>query len=214
MPLKFWSKKSRRTADATSQLLTAGTPVGSVHETSRPVSAQGSSHSVVPIVPSADTSRAPSVAASQDLTIAVSNADTTHSWAATPPQEAQEKLWSQAYELLTKREPELANDYVKHIVHLQADDAVTDTAVLSNPDQVQSAVSGLLASREDKQWKIQLAGRNVQIREQVEKLVRLLSLSDKIIRDALSAQPYAALAWSGVSLFLPVRHQLSRFHSL
>lgn len=41
-------------------------------------------------------------------------------------------------------------------------------------------------------------------REQVERLAKFVLWSDEIVKSALSAQPYAALACSGVSIALPV----------
>jgi hypothetical protein len=112
------------------------------------------------------------------------------------------ELWTRAYKMLQTREPELMEDYKKHLTSLQHDSA-TDAELLT-PRSVESIVKQLLNDREKKQWRVSLLGKGVKIREQAERLVKFLLWSDPIVKNALSAQPYAALAWSGVSLLLPV----------
>ncbi len=62
----------------------------------------------------------------------------------------------------------------------------------------------LLEERDKKKWRVSLLHKDVEIRKQAEKLAKFLLWSKDIVKDAVSAQPYAALAWSGVSLLLPV----------
>jgi len=107
--------------------------------------------------------------------------------------------WTRAYEIVQKREGELIADYKKHLASLQGD--ATGSADLSTPQSVESIVSKLLKNREEKQWRL---GNDIKIREQAERLAKLFLLCDPIVQKAVSAQPYAALAWSGVSLLLPV----------
>jgi hypothetical protein len=99
------------------------------------------------------------------------------------------------------REPDLMADYSRHLA------ARHDAAgLLSTPQSVESVVKQLLDDREMKQWRISLLGRDVKVRKQAEKLVKFLLWSDGIVKSAVSAQPYAALAWSGVSVLLPVAY--------
>lgn len=111
-------------------------------------------------------------------------------------------LWYQAYEKLKEREPELTADYEKHLAQLHGG------ASISNPKSVESIVKTLLEARQKKQWRVSLVGQEVKIREQAEKLAKFLLWTDPIVKNALSSQPYAALAWSGVSILLPVRKLL------
>lgn len=107
--------------------------------------------------------------------------------------------WTRAYEIFQDRESELAADYKKH---LQV--GITSSVDFSTPLSVESIVKRLLEDREEKQWQVPLLGKNIKIREQVERLAKFVLWSDEIVKSALSAQPYAALAWSGVSILLPV----------
>ncbi|KAB5569898.1 hypothetical protein GE09DRAFT_1217350 [Coniochaeta sp. 2T2.1] len=96
--------------------------------------------------------------------------------------------WGLAYKIFQEREPELTADYAKHLASLRG-----ETAASIDLSKIQ----------EKKQWRVSLLGRDIKIREQAEKLAKFLLWSDPIVKDALSAQPYAALAWSGVSMLLP-----------
>ncbi|TGJ75468.1 hypothetical protein E0Z10_g10990 [Xylaria hypoxylon] len=110
--------------------------------------------------------------------------------------------WSQAYEIFQGREPELMEDYKKHLASLQ-DDAAAH-ADLSTAWSVECTMKQLLEDRDKKQWRVSLQGKDIKIREQAERLTKFLLWSDQIVKSALSVQPYAALAWSGVSLLLPL----------
>lgn len=110
--------------------------------------------------------------------------------------------WTRAYEMFQDREPELAADYKRHLASLQADTACS--ADLSSPKSVESIVKRLLEDRGKKEWQVSLLGKDIKIREQVERLAKVVLWSDEIVKSALSAQPYAALAWSGVSILIPV----------
>ncbi|RYP67000.1 hypothetical protein DL771_007496 [Monosporascus sp. 5C6A] len=111
--------------------------------------------------------------------------------------------WSRAYEIVQEREPELMVDYKKHLASLQGDTAAS-AADLSSQGSVEPIVKRLLENREQKQWRVALLGKDIKIREQVERLAKFLLWSDPVVKNAFSAQPYAALAWSGVSLLLPL----------
>ncbi|KAL4755652.1 ankyrin repeat-containing domain protein, partial [Aspergillus foveolatus] len=110
--------------------------------------------------------------------------------------------WTQAFKMLQIREPELMGDYKKHLASVQG--VAANHEDLSTSRSVESVVKQLLNDREKKQWQVSLLGKEVKVREQAEKLVKFLLWSDPIVKDALSAQPYAALAWCGVSLLLPL----------
>ncbi|KAI0427758.1 hypothetical protein F5Y09DRAFT_315195 [Xylaria sp. FL1042] len=106
-------------------------------------------------------------------------------------------IWADAYETFAKREPDLDNDYKKYL-------AMVSKVDLSNPDWVKSTVEGLQKSRENKQWQVTFHGKDIKFRAQAEKLAKFLLWCNGIVKDALSVQPYAALAWSGVSILLPL----------
>ncbi|KAJ5372585.1 hypothetical protein N7517_004591 [Penicillium concentricum] len=110
--------------------------------------------------------------------------------------------WSRAYELAANREPDLMRDYANHLASLQPNS--TTKRNISSSDFVEDVVNQLLEDRQKKQWRLPLLGDNVIIRKQVEKLTKVLLWSDPVIKRAVSFQPYAALAWSSVSILLPL----------
>ncbi|KAI1307445.1 hypothetical protein F5Y03DRAFT_352284 [Xylaria venustula] len=113
------------------------------------------------------------------------------------PQVPSSDVWADAYAEFTKREPGLADDYKKHL------DTISIANSL-NPNWAKSIVEQLQKDREDKQWNLTFHGKSVKFRTQAERLAKVLVWCDDIVKKALSAQPYAALAWSGVSILLPL----------
>lgn len=112
-------------------------------------------------------------------------------------------IWHKAYAKFVERETTLADDYRKHLV--------ADSAFLS-PADAKAVVERLQQERQAKQWKFTFYGKDVNFRAQVEKMAKALLWCDSIVKSALSTQPYAALAWSGVSICLPVcESKLSSF---
>lgn len=111
-------------------------------------------------------------------------------------------LWDLAFSMVQKRESELMLAYEEYLSSLPGDAAVD--ANLSIPDFVKSVVDRAIQDREEKKWHVSLLGTDVEVRKQAERLVKLLLWSDPIVKSAVSSQPYAALAWSGVSILLPV----------
>ena len=98
-------------------------------------------------------------------------------------------LWAQACKLLQAREPELMEDYMKHI---------------STSESIESIVSRLEDDREKKQWQVKILGLDVKIRPQAERLFNFILSSNPVIKAAVATQPFATVAWTGVTLLLPV----------
>ncbi|KAI3317871.1 hypothetical protein HD806DRAFT_355125 [Xylariaceae sp. AK1471] len=170
--------------------LTTSTPAKISSATT--IAAQSPPEQIVPSIPQ------PPIPAATSPTL---SAQPTASDVVSPPS-LDVDPWNQAYEKVQGREPELMEDYKKHLASLQKDAAAH--ADLSTPRSVECIMEQLLKDREKKQWRVSLLGKDIKIREQAERLAKFLLWSDPIVKNALSAQPYAALAWSGVSLLLPL----------
>ncbi|CAK7218369.1 hypothetical protein SBRCBS47491_003486 [Sporothrix bragantina] len=109
--------------------------------------------------------------------------------------------WTAAFRLFQAKSPDLAASYEKCLVSLLG--MTSDDVKLAVPRSVETAVQAQLDRREAKQWKLPLPwGKTINMRKQTEKLVKFLLYFDPVVKDALSAQPYAALAWSSVSMLL------------
>ena len=120
--------------------------------------------------------------------------------------------WTRAYNILYTRDKDLVEDYMKHLDSLQPNSAVDVHNPISWP--VKSIAEQLLGDRKEKQWKVSLFGNEVRIREQSERLVKFLLWTEPLAKAAASTQPCGALAWSGVSLLLPVCGRIFRRLSL
>ncbi len=116
------------------------------------------------------------------------------------PASVSEDLWARAYRTLSEREPELVKDYEKHVEAVDGG----RSGVLANPQSVRALVKSLQDRREKAQWKFSVRSKDRKVSDQLEKLVKLLALADGVVKQSLSSQPYAALAWSTVSVFIPV----------
>ncbi|KAL6829384.1 hypothetical protein J3E69DRAFT_331164 [Trichoderma sp. SZMC 28015] len=112
------------------------------------------------------------------------------------------ELWARAYTLAKERDEQLMDDYERHIASLEG--VSVDGKSFSAPHDVKVHVNQLLELRQRREIQVSIMGHDITMREQIEKLAKFLLWSDAIVKSAVSAQPYAALAWSGVSLFLPV----------
>ncbi|KAL6701080.1 hypothetical protein J3F84DRAFT_402945 [Trichoderma pleuroticola] len=97
---------------------------------------------------------------------------------------ADDDTWALAFKLAQGRESKLMLAYEEYLLSLQGDNAAKDG--------------------EKKRWRVSLFGADIEVRVQVERLTKFLLWSESIVKVAMSSQPYAALAWSGVSLLLPL----------
>ena len=114
----------------------------------------------------------------------------------------QEDLWQSAYKALEARNLDLVTGYKLALAALN--DSQTDCAQISLPNLIKIVVDKGLQDREKKQLVIHLGEKPIKVREQGEKVIKFILWSNKFISAAASAQPYAALAWSGVSILFPV----------
>ena len=111
-----------------------------------------------------------------------------------------EDLWERAYEDLKHRDPDLVEKY-----EISLGPSIIDPTQPSlSPKVIETIVKSKLEDREASHLVIKLGQQPVKVREQGEKVIKFILWSNDIISQALSAQPYAALAWSGVSILLPV----------
>ena len=110
-------------------------------------------------------------------------------------------LWQQAYAQLKAREPSLIarfegflqKHYGSH--HLSpADD-----------DFIAKVVESSIQKNEASDLVLSIGGERISVRKAGENVIRTISWAKEFISAAISSQPYAALAWSGVSILLPVR---------
>ena len=107
-------------------------------------------------------------------------------------------LWQQAYEKQKAEHPKLISTY----------EALIDSATGSTPNQDSESMSKLIEAKlqevEQRQWKVQIGGTSVKVREVVSKLVRAVIFAKEFITPAINTDPHAGLAWAGVCMLLPL----------
>ncbi|KAM3435145.1 hypothetical protein MY4824_005017 [Beauveria thailandica] len=109
-----------------------------------------------------------------------------------------ENLWADAYEILWERDKDLVREYE------QALGSTLNSAgeSLSNPESVANLVERLREEHDGKKLTFRFGGREHRYRHQLNNLVKLAIFADSLVKQALATQPYAALAWTGVSILL------------
>ncbi|KAL6805396.1 ankyrin repeat-containing domain protein [Trichoderma sp. SZMC 28012] len=110
--------------------------------------------------------------------------------------------WALAFEMARERENKLMLAYEQYLSSLQGDSAACGD--ISTPEFIKSVVERAIEDRERKRWRVSLLGTDIEVRAQAERLTKFLLWSESIVTAAVSNQPHAALAWSGVSLLLPL----------
>jgi hypothetical protein len=123
-----------------------------------------------------------------------------------------EELWTRArYELIAdKSKLTWIKEYEDNLANLQEFQSFGQSEGFTiNSESVGSIVAHLDKKREDKQWclkwKTEYFNLNINLRKQVQKLVKVATWSDTLVKQALSTQPHAALAWCAATMVLPVR---------
>lgn len=71
--------------------------------------------------------------------------------------------------------------------------------------QMSALVDKKLEVMNNKQWRVKVCGRSVEVREQVDRIVKVVLVAKDFISSAASIDPlHAGLPWAGVCLLLPV----------
>ena len=70
--------------------------------------------------------------------------------------------------------------------------------------QVSELIAKKLKIIEDTRWRLQLGRETVELKAQVNKVVKTVIWAQGFVSSAVSADPHSALAWAGVSLLLPL----------
>ncbi|KIX01363.1 uncharacterized protein Z518_09088 [Rhinocladiella mackenziei CBS 650.93] len=102
-------------------------------------------------------------------------------------------LWNNTYEKLKQKEPDLVQSF-----------EIVSGASFISQEQIKSLVKARLDMRDERQWIITLAAQPVKIRESGERLIKFVLWSKDLVSSALSSQPHMVLAWSGITMQLPL----------
>ena len=112
-------------------------------------------------------------------------------------------LWKRAYQDLKIREKALVETFERNITYIANPTADTEQT-LFDYGTIQKIAEQKIDARKAGRLSIQLGNYPVEFRAVGEKIIEGLLWSSTFIGAAVSTQPYAALAWSGVSMILPL----------
>lgn len=126
-------------------------------------------------------------------------------------EERSKDLWMHAYESLKLRDPDLVIAYERHLASGYISHTASAPPSLS-PELIESIIKPKLDDRDAKRLVVRLGREPIKVREQGEKVIKFILWSSTFISTAISAQPFAALAWSGVSILLPVSLAMIKSH--
>ena len=117
-------------------------------------------------------------------------------------------LWALAFGCLQRDKPELANHFLLDI-GIGATCGERNDNLSAGLDTISQRAFQELRKISESQD--ELGRTNATIRKTFEQTVKIIIASKDAVSLAVSANPYAALAWTGVSLLLPVGHRSARF---
>lgn len=113
----------------------------------------------------------------------------------------QKSLWALAYEDLKKTDPFLTKTFADCL----GINAVENNEDFLDPSSIKEVGQKALEEiRQKNELKEKLDGTSAIIRRCFERTTRIVIASKNFITLATSTNPYAALAWTGISLLLPV----------
>lgn len=132
------------------------------------------------------------------------------------------ELWNQAYEDLRSGDDKKLIEKYEAIIETELSAMVASTAAISSPalikalrkENMKRILERKVTEVKDNKWRLRFNDHELAVEEIVQPVIDVIDWADKYVSDALSANPYASIAWAGVSLILPVSYQAVLFISL
>jgi hypothetical protein len=123
----------------------------------------------------------------------------------------QRDLWRNAYEKLSSDKEK--KDWKKNYQYIE-------DSIIKGPDekntegslgmQVDNTVRQTMKTMTNKQWVLHWGSNDIKIRNQVERIVKVIQTVSGLASAAASLDPlHAGLAWAGICVVLPVRNARS-----
>ena len=86
-------------------------------------------------------------------------------------------------------------------------DMVSVLAKVGTPqrnDQMRALLEDKIEEDKQAMWKLQLGEHTVVVRDQIDKVVKVVAFAKDFIAQAVASEPHATLAWAGICTLLPV----------
>jgi hypothetical protein len=121
------------------------------------------------------------------------------------------ELWNEAYEelkdkeesLMKKYEDEMSKDMTTMLGSTSLALGASEVAV-RRKEQMTVLVDKKVVEAKKSAWKLKYGDHEILLRDLAEPVVNIINDAEKFVDGAVSANPYASIAWAGVSLLLPV----------
>jgi muconolactone delta-isomerase len=127
---------------------------------------------------------------------------------ATPVGLPTQDLWNEAYDDLRVKEEALVKDYEDTLsLHLKRKAGSIATISNFNIDRKKQMEEFLREQMEETNkntWKLKFGGKDVPVKDLIQNVAGILDWANQYINGAVSANPFASIAWAGVGLLLPV----------
>jgi hypothetical protein len=124
-------------------------------------------------------------------------------------------LWDKAFETLRGKDGQLVKGYEKCLSEDVADSGVeaSNTALtlyskMNREEKLSSYIKRRIRIDEDSAWKVTFGSKTIALRAQVDTAVKVITFAKDFVSGAVSSDPHASLAWSGVCLLLPVSFKM------
>lgn len=131
------------------------------------------------------------------------------------------ELWNQAYDDLRSdlKDGKLIKKY-EAIIETHLSTVVVSTGQTLAPvkasrkDNMLRLLDKKMTEVKANKWRLRFHDHEVLVEDLAKPVINMIDQADKYVSDAVSANPYASIAWAGVGLILPVSNQGSLLHPL
>ncbi|CCD53689.1 hypothetical protein BofuT4_P137340.1 [Botrytis cinerea T4] len=112
-------------------------------------------------------------------------------------------FWHDAFQMLQedRNHRELLEIYQKT---LQAESGATSPSASAAPDYLLKIIDHSLKLVDEKRSKIRVGSATVEVRDALNKVAKAAQYAQSFVGSLVSGEPHAAMAWAGLSLFLPL----------
>ncbi|KAE9376195.1 hypothetical protein N431DRAFT_404374 [Stipitochalara longipes BDJ] len=118
------------------------------------------------------------------------------------------ELWNVAYDELKSKEEKLIEDYEEKLhgdlTTMLGASAVFSGSKIERKDLMRVLLTRKIEEVKENTWKLKFGGHEIPVKDLAEPVAGIIEWADDYISGALSANPYASIAWAGVSLLLPL----------
>lgn len=115
------------------------------------------------------------------------------------------ELWNVAYEKLREEDGALIKNYESKLQgDIIAGLGLTIGSNASLRDRMQTILKHKMEEINQHTWKLRFSSSEIEVRDLVHPVLEVVNFVNEYITGAVSANPFASIAWTGISILLPV----------